>query len=438
MYEDVTRAREGERQLTFRAERDGLTGLFNRYHFDQELQRMAADIERHGGSGALLYFDLDGFKAVNDRHGHGIGDTLLISVATAVSQLVRRNEAFCRMGGDEFSIILPKATQTEAEHLAERIVGTVRQIRISLEGQEIGVSCSLGIAMLPQHTACVRDLLIMADSAMYLAKQTGKNTWRVCQPEDAELGRQLAAQSCGARLARAIENNHLRLHFQGVYDGRGERLSHLEALLRLYEPAEDRFIPPSEFIPYAENSGQMQELDRWVLQSAVRQLAAHPELPALAVKLSVRSVGDARLPAHIAELLGRHGVAASRLIIELAESAAISDLSGTQSHLDALRALGCRVCLEHFGSGICSFAHLRHLPVDTVKIDAQYLRNLHDDSVNQVLVRAMLDVAHGLGMATIAACVEDSKTLEWLAQAGVDQVQGYHLDRPRANHPALA
>jgi diguanylate cyclase (GGDEF)-like protein/PAS domain S-box-containing protein len=437
IYEDVTSERQTAEQLLYLAERDSLTGLYNRHRFQVELERMLAESGRHHSPSALLYFDLDEFKTINDHFGHKAGDALLIRVAGEISGLTRRNELLFRLGGDEFAVLMPSADRGQAEALAERIVRTIAQIPFRFEGQSLHISSSLGIAIHPEHAADQDQLVACADAAMYQAKQAGKNAWRAYRADLDTTPEMVSRLSWNDRLARAMENDLFELHFQGVYDARSRRLIHLEALLRLRDEDSGELIAPGLFIPVAEKSNKILEIDRWVLRQAVRLLAERPGAPPIAVNLSGRSFDDPGLPAYITDLLREHQAEPSRLLIEITETAAVSDLTDAERFIEALKLAGCGVCLDDFGAGFASFAYLKHIRVDAIKLDGMFIRNLPHDHDNQVFVRGMVEVARGLGKTTVAECVEDEATLMLLADLGVDKAQGYYLDRPQANHPAL-
>jgi diguanylate cyclase (GGDEF)-like protein len=438
IYEDVTHERQTAAQLAYLAEHDPLTGLYNRHRFQQELARMISDCDRGHHLGALLFFDLDEFKVINDNYGHRAGDAVLIRVASEVGALVRRNEVLARLGGDEFAVLVPNAREEDVIQLAERIVRAVGALPFRFEGQNLRLTSSLGIALYPVHAADADTLVAHADTAMYQAKQAGKNTWRVYRA-DLDTARAMVSHlTWNDRIDHALEHGLLRLHFQGVYHARDGSLSHLEALVRMVdEERPDTLIMPGRFIPVAEKSGKILDIDRWVLAEGIRTLGARPHMPPLAVNISGRSFDDPSLPQYIAELLRDHGVAPRRLMVELTETSAVTDLADAQRFIEALRTTGCGICLDDFGSGFSSFAYLKHLPVDTVKIDGMFIRNLPADRDNQIFVKAIADVAKGMGRTTVAEFVEDAKTLELLKGFGVDLVQGYHLDMPRADHPGL-
>jgi diguanylate cyclase (GGDEF)-like protein/PAS domain S-box-containing protein len=438
LYEDVTRERQTAEQLIYLAERDSLTGLYNRHRFQEELARMLVRVERYQAHGALLFFDLDEFKYINDTFGHRVGDSMLIRVAGEVSALARRNEICARLGGDEFALLLPDATETEATQLAERITRAVAQIPFRFEGQNLRLTTSLGIALYPQHGANAEELVSHADAAMYQAKGVGKNAWRVYR-QDLDASREMLSRlSWQERISNALERSLFRLHFQGVYNAPDGSLSHLEALVRMLDESDpERVIMPGHFIPFAEKTGKILDIDRWVIAESIRLLASSESVPPLAVNISGRSFDEPTLPQYIADQLAANRVAPHRLLVELTETSAVSDLHDAQRFIEALRRTGCRVCLDDFGTGFSSFAYLKHLQADILKIDGLFIRDLPNDHDNQVFVKSIVDVARGMRKITIAEFVEDAETLEMVRRFGVDKVQGYHLDMPRANHPAL-
>lgn len=438
IYEDVTRERQTAEQLVYLAERDALTGLYNRHRFQQELARTMLDSDRQRLQCAVMFFDLDEFKTINDSYGHRAGDALLIRVAGEIGALVRRNEVLARLGGDEFAILLPGAKGGEAEALAERIVRAIAQIPFRFEGRNLRLTTSLGIAYYPTHATDADDLVARADIAMYQAKSAGKNTWRVYYADDAADSEMRNRLSWGERISNALDKRLFKLHFQGIYHADNRSLSHLEALIRMVDERDpDHPILPAHFIPLAEKSGRILDIDRWVIGEVLRTLAGNAGVPSIAVNLSGRSLYEPDLPQFIGDQLRAHRVDARRLIVEITESAAVADLHDAQHMIGTLRQLGCRVCLDDFGVGFASFAYLKHLDVDTIKIDGVFIRDLPNNPDNQIFVQAMVGVALGLGKSVVAEYVEDAQTLTLLRRFGVDLVQGYHLDRPSPDHPAL-
>jgi len=434
MFEDVTFERRTAEQLIYLAERDSLTGLFNRHRFNEELARMIADAQRSSSRLALLYFDLDEFKYINDTFGHRAGDAMLIRVAGDVASQVRRNEIFSRLGGDEFAILVPDISDNLLRVLAERIVRSIALLKFQYEGQSLRLTTSLGIAVFPDHAETVEELIAHADLAMYQAKEAGKNAWRTYRPELDASREMISRLSWNDRIAHALEHNLLRLHFQGIFHTTDHALAHYEVLVRMVDQDDaTRLLMPGQFIPYAEKSGKILDIDRWVIRSAI-ELLADADVPSLAINISGRSFDEPTLPQYIAGELKRCGVAPRRLLVELTETSAVSDLHDARRFIEALRQTGCRTCLDDFGTGFSSFAYLKHLQADAVKIDGLFIRDLPNDYDNQIFVKAIVAVARGLRKLTIAECVEDRQTFDMLKGFGVDAVQGFFLERPHAGH----
>ncbi len=438
IYEDVTHERQTAQQLVYLAEHDPLTGLYNRHRFQEHLERMIKTARRVESRFALMYFDLDDFKHINDNFGHRAGDTVLVRAAGEVSSLVRSGEMFARLGGDEFAILTELSGKDDPVRLAERVVHAVSSIPLRFRGSNFRLTASVGIAIFPQHGSEAEDLVAHADTAMYQAKNQGKNTWAIYDPNRGDAEAMLERMSWSSRIAQALEQDQFELHFQGVYHAADRRLSHLEALVRMQDPsARDRLLMPGQFIPVAEKNGQILEIDRWVLRRSVQMLKQHPEVPALAVNISGRSFDEPGLPQYIQELLEAEGVGPERLIIELTETAAVSEMQDAQRFIELLQQTGCMVCLDDFGSGFSTFAYLKYLAVQILKIDGMFIRDLPNNPDNQAFVKAMIDVASGLRKRVVAEFVEDAATLKMLQELGVDLVQGYHLDRPVARHPSM-
>ncbi|MGB3393834.1 MAG: EAL domain-containing protein [Stenotrophomonas sp.] len=438
VQEDVTEERRTAEQLVRLAHHDPLTNLYNRRRFEDELSRFFHDAERTPSQVALLFFDLDEFKYINDTHGHRAGDSVLARMAVEIRTLVRAGETLFRLGGDEFAVLMPHASLDDARHLAERIVQLIAQTPLYLHEQTVRLTTSLGIAHCPSHADNAQNLVAHADAAMYQAKHSGKNRWNVYRP-DRDSSREMATRLVwNDRIARALEHDLLRLHFQGVHHADDGRLAHLEALIRMVDEANPgQFVMPAQFIEPAEKSGKILEIDRWVIRENIRLLAAHPQLPAIAINISGRSFDDPELPEYIASQLLLHQVAPQRLLVELTETSAVSDMGDAARFIAALRDTGCPICLDDFGTGFSSFAYLKNLQADVLKIDGMFIHNLPNEHDNQVFVRAIIEVARGMGKLTVAEFVEDEATLQMLREMGVDMVQGYHLGRPQADHPAF-
>lgn len=436
LYEDVTRERQTAQQLRHMAEHDSLTGLCNRNRLQDELERLVLESQRVSLQVALLCFDLDEFKCVNDNYGHRAGDTVLMRVAGEVSAIVRASDLLVRLGGDEFAVLARHANLEDAQHLAERILHAIAQLPLRVDGQALRLTTSIGIALYPEQANTADELVARADIAMYQAKQAGKNAYRIYSAERDDSHSRLSILSWNERIDRALSSGGLELHFQAVHRVQSGEITHYEALLRMRDSEDSNtLILPNYFIPRAEKSGRIALLDRWVLARAVRTLAERTDIPALAVNISGRTFDEPGLPFYIADLLRGHGVSPTRLLIELTETAAVSDLQAAQRFIEILHRIGCQVCLDDFGVGFSSFAYLKFLGADIIKIDGLFVRDLLVDVDSRLFIKAIVDVARGLGKTTVAEFVESEGVLEQLRQLGVDLAQGYHLGRPLLELP---
>ena len=439
LYEDVTNERQTAEQLIYLAERDSLTGLYNRHRFQIEMERMIGMSQRFGHRFALLYFDLDEFKYINDTFGHREGDTVLTRIAGELAQVVRKNDVLARLGGDEFAIItLVNKDLDEVKQLAHRIVNAVARIPFRFHSQNIRITTSIGISVYPDLARDIETLVAQADAAMYQAKAQGKNTWSMYDRSRDATSTMMAHMTWAQRIEHGLESNLFELHFQGVYRVPSRELAHLEALVRLRDSDDpDNLYMPGQFIPIAEKNGKILAIDQWVVRQVIRLLAKHPAMPPVAVNISGRSFDDPSLPQRIRRWLNDAGVAPERLLVELTETAAVSDIQDAQRFIEGLHQAGCRVCLDDFGAGFSSFAYLKHITADILKIDGQFIHDLPNNPENQIFLRAMLDVATGLHKTTIAEFVDSPAVFEMLAQFGIDLAQGYYLDKPRPDHPAI-
>ena len=430
IFEDVTSQRQTAEQLIHLAEHDALTGLFNRRKFQEEMQHQLDLCKRNECELALVFFDVDDFKYINDGFGHKFGDEILIKVASDVSKLTRKEEYFFRLGGDEFAVLLPNANKKNAFLLADRVLSAVSNISLSHEGKRVHVTSSIGISLFPTHALNIEELLACADIAMYQAKGAGKNTYKLYE-KDLDSSHVLHNRiNWDNTISKALENGNFTLNFQGVYDCNTNELFYLEALARIRNPENMSYTMPGQFIPFAEQSGKILEIDRWVITEVIQTLSAMPNVPCIAVNISGRSFDDPTLENYIIENLEHYQVKPHRLMLELTETAAVSDLHDAQRFIQSMRDYGCKVALDDFGSGYASFVYLKHLQADVVKIDGLFTHDLITEKDNQLFIKAIVDIAHGLRRKTIAEFVEDESTLNILREMGVDYVQGYYLDSP--------
>lgn len=436
IYEDITQERQTAQQLLYLAERDPLTGLYNRHRFQEELNNLIAAALRSHQKFALLYFDLDDFKYINDTFGHKAGDTVLIRTAGEIASIVRHTEVFSRLGGDEFAILSLIQPDDAIGTLPARIVSAIASIPLHFRETNIRLTTSVGVAIFPEHGETAEDLVAHADTAMYQAKNQGKNTWATYDPERNAAKIMMHRLTWYNRIAQALEQNLFEIHFQGVYETAGHALRHLEILVRMQDANEPgNLIMPGQFIPIAEKNGQIVDIDRWVIKRSIELLKQNPDMPPVAINISGRTFDDPAIPHYIRGLLHELEVAPARLIIELTETAAISDIQDAQRFIEAVHETGCCVCLDDFGSGFSTFGYLKYLEVEILKIDGLFIRDLPDNRDNQIFVKAMTEIARGLGKITVAEFVEDAATLDMVKNLGIDLAQGYYFGYPEAKIP---
>lgn len=430
--EDISDRKRFEAQLAFFANHDPLTGLFNRRYFQEELERQLS-FGGENNQGAVLFLDLDDFKDVNDTLGHLAGDELLKQLATLLRSQLRKTDVLARLGGDEFAILLPRTQAKQVQAVAERILETLWRQVVVFHDQPIQLSTSLGIALFPEHSTVGEELLAHADTAMYQAKAQGRNQLCFYVPDQNWQKRIKSKQAIKARIHEAIEHNLFVLYCQPILDLRHRQITHYELLLRLHGEASD-LIPPNVFLPIAERYGLVQAIDRWVVVQAIQLIAQHQQRGqrlTLEINLSGKSLADTELLSLIQQQVTSTGINPQQLVFEITETAAIADLAQACKFMDFLKGLGCQFALDDFGIGYSSFFQLKSLPVDYLKIDGSFIRNLPQDQVDRHLVKAIVDASRGLGKRTIAEFVGSEATAELLSDLGVDYAQGYYVGQPR-------
>jgi diguanylate cyclase (GGDEF)-like protein len=432
--QDIEERRRFEGELGYLVDHDPLTGLVNRRGFVRELNRQIAHVRRYGAGAAVLFIDLDDFKAVNDSLGHAVGDALIISVAEAFASRLRETDLVARLGGDEFAVLLPHATATEATQLSHSLLEAVQDAASDTLPDHHGkVTASIGVTAF-QHLAAEiggDEILVDADLAMYAAKAAGKNRIQTASPGD--LPRMRTHVTWSERVRRAVADGGFELHSQPIFDLATDAVARWELLLRLPGDGAE-LIPPSQFLYTAERSGLILEIDRWVLDQAIdllgRDQSAGDDL-ALSINVSGRSVGDLEFARYIEAALSDRQVDPSRLVLEVAETAAISNLDRARAFATRLSEMGCGFALDDFGAGFGSLYYLKYLPFDYVKIDGEFVSNLPGSGTDQVILDAIVQMCRGMGKRTIGEFVGDQQTVEVLQRHGVDFAQGYHLGRPR-------
>ncbi|MFL5867688.1 MAG: putative bifunctional diguanylate cyclase/phosphodiesterase, partial [Thermoleophilaceae bacterium] len=429
-FRDITERKRFESELQHLADHDALTGLFNRRRFDEELSRELARAARYDEPGTLLVLDLDNFKYVNDTLGHQAGDQVVISVAALLRKRLRETDIVSRLGGDEFAILLPHTDHEPAKSVATDLLRAVRDHEALAGGRSMRMTTSLGVAHFPEHGSTAEELLAAADMAMYAAKDGGRDRINVFEPGSG--GETQDSASWIDRIRRALEEDRFELHCQAILDIAKGEVSQHELLIRMVGD-DGELVPPGAFLGVAERFGLVQSIDRWVVAQAIRlmerELQAGNELR-LEVNVSGRSVDDRELPGLIQEELAKTSVNPDNLILEITETSLISNMADARRFAETLTRVGCRFALDDFGAGFGSYYYLKHLPLHYLKIDGDFIRNLPTSMTDQLMVKAMVQVAKGLGMKTIAEFVGNDETVVFLREYGVDYAQGFHVGKP--------
>jgi diguanylate cyclase (GGDEF)-like protein len=387
---------------------------------------------RTGRSGALLWLDIDFFKEINDSLGHQAGDQVLVGIAAAATRCLRADSFIARLGGDEFAVLLPDTDRAQAEECAERLTLAIREASSLFEGRSLRVTSSVGVVLYPDHGATVEELLARADLAMYRAKEDGRNRYVVYEATEGWHDEQRVRFNWSTQIETALRDDLFIVYAQPVLNIADDSIDRHELLIRM-EGEDGSILPPASFLHVAERTGLIHQIDRWMVRRAIDLISMKAGRDAsfrLDVNLSGRAFSDTELLATIESELIRTGIAPASFGVEITETAAVSDMGKARAFITRLRALGCRVSLDDFGSGFSSFYYLKNLPIDCLKIDGSFIQNMTLNLQDQHVVKAMVELAEGFGITSTAEFVEDGATLEMLKAFGVTYAQGFHISRP--------
>ena len=435
---DITHERALAARLEHQATHDSLTGLTNRREFETRLSAAIEDRRTHGTEYALLYLDLDQFKVINDTCGHVAGDGLIRKIAWLINAQLRSNDALARLGGDEFGALLRDIRSDDAVALAEGIRRRIAELRYDWDGRIFAVNSSIGVIVLDDTLTTVGDALSAADQACYLAKDNGRNRVQLYRPDDQQVKSRHGEMRWVERLNAALDSGSFVLVAQEIRPigpppqiaTRHSAVLRFELLLRMVD-SDGSWIPPMAFIPAAERYGLMPRVDRWVIAQACRELAAlrstGRRLPVCMINLSGASVSDPSLADYVSSCLRQYSLPGPQIGFELTETAAISNLASASQLMTRLRGLGSPIALDDFGSGMSSFSYLKALPIDYLKIDGGFVRDVCTDPVDRAVVEAIQRIGRVMGIQTIAESVENEEVLRALAEIGVDYAQGIHV-----------
>jgi len=438
VVQDMSRERQYAARLSNLASHDALTGLLNRREFEQRLRAIVEHRDSEQGQHAVLYLDLDQFKVVNDTSGHAAGDELLRQIGALLRPRLREGDVLARLGGDEFGVLLPHCPPAPALRIAEALRRAIIDFRFAWKNRSFTIGVSIGLVNLADGPHTLASVLSAADAACYLAKDKGRNRVQVYRPEDSEVAHRRGEMEWVNRLHRALAEDRLCLYSQPMraMHVTGAEASHHELLVRLIDE-HDELIAPIAFIPAAERYHLMPSIDRWVIRTVFRLLAdrraagdAAAVAGTYAINLSGASIGDDQFLDYVRESFTRFGIPHRSICFEITETTAVTSLSKAADFIGALREPGCRFALDDFGVGVSSFTYLKQLPVDYLKIDGSFVRNMLHDPVDAAMVEAIHRIGRVMGKQTIAESVESAATLEALRSVGVDFAQGNAIAPP--------
>ncbi|MES2365195.1 MAG: EAL domain-containing protein [Pseudomonadota bacterium] len=438
VFHDVTVTRNMAQQLSWQASHDSLTGLTNRREFERCLTDLLNSAKLTDQRHILIYMDLDQFKLVNDTSGHGAGDELLRQLAAIIQSHIRTHDTLARLGGDEFGVLLRECSIEQGRQTAEKLRQVITEFRFVWKGKTFEVGASMGLVEVTASAENIAALLSAADAACYMAKDKGRNRVWVHQKDNAEMLQRHGEMQWVARITHAFEEKRFLLYYQNIVAVQPnlQRNEYCEILLRL-EDESGRLVSPMSFIPAAERYGMMPLIDRWVIRTMFKWLLDNPgstEQRCYAINISGQSLGDEHFVGFVIDQFHLSGIPGEVICFEVTETAAIANLSQAMRFISVLKGIGCRFSLDDFGSGMSSFAYLKNLQVDSVKIDGAFVRDMVTDAVDYAMVEAINRIGQVMGIQTVAEFVENDAILKKLSMLGVDYAQGYGIHKPAPLH----
>jgi two-component system CheB/CheR fusion protein len=439
VFRNVAEARALANQMDYLATHDSLTDLFNRREFELRLQHLLDETGVESSEHLLCYLDLDQFKVVNDTCGHVAGDELLRQLSEILSGKIRKHDTLARLGGDEFGLILAHCQIHSGMKIIEEMRHTVNDFRFVWEEKIFSVGVSVGITVINSLTEKVGAALSEADAACYIAKDSGRNRVHVYEKDNADIAHPIGEMRWVSIINSALDDNTFSLHYQAIVPIEATRRaepgfsSHFEVLLRLQDEY-GNYYPPGAFIPAAERYSLMGKIDTWVVFNTFKWLAEHPvqlgKIEHCAINLSASSLNDKAFLNNLCDQLGERKIPGKKICFEITETAAVSNLKQAVHFIKTLKQYGCKFALDDFGSGMSSFAYLKNLPVDFLKIDGHFVRDIVGDNIDAAMVEAVNKVGQVMGIKTIAEFVENDEILRKLQSIGVDYAQGYAIAKP--------
>ncbi len=434
--EDVTETRLLSEKIAYQASHDALTGLLNRHQFDVHVKEKLKIAQANKIEHVLCYLDLDQFKVVNDTCGHLAGDELLRQLGKLLRNQIRQEDILARLGGDEFGVLMLRCSLEQAFHVCEKLRNTIKEFRFAWEDKSFTVGVSIGLAVINQYSGNAVNVLKEADTACYAAKEKGRNRVHIFSPDDEELALRQGEMQWVEKIQLGIKENHFCLYGQliiPIADADKEEGLHFETLIR-YRDKDGNIIPPGAFLSAAERYNVAAELDRWVIEHLFAWLASESDflkqLSLCSINLSGLSLSNEGMQDFIVEMFEKYAIPTHKICFEITETAAIASLTAAIEFINFFRKQGCFFSLDDFGSGLSSFAYLKNLPVDFLKIDGLFVKDILDDKIDLAMVRSINEIGHIMDKKTIAEFVENEAILAQLKALGVDYAQGYGIRKP--------
>lgn len=428
--EDLLKEKE---RVTFQAEHDALTGLVNRREFENKLNRLLGLACKEETSHAMLYIDLDQFKVVNDTCGHVAGDALLKQLSAMLLHKIRESDTLARLGGDEFGLLIEYCSLEDAEKIASQLKEQIQEFHYEWKGSVFRIGASIGLVAINKNSFSVDVIMSAADTACYAAKDTGRNRVHVYKPDDQEMVTRYGEMQWVAKITRALNENLFVLYQQSVMPvgAPHDKPEYSEVLVRMKD-TNGALIPPGAFLPAAERYNLAPDIDRFVVKAVFRHISEtkNSEDIAYGINLSQMSIGEEKFLAFILQQFKRHNISGKNICFEITETAAVKDLNIAIRFIEALQQYGCRFALDDFGRGLSSLVYLKTLPVDYLKIDGLFVKDITNDAVDLAMVKSIHEIGHVMNMKTIAEFVENEDIYLQLKEIGVDCVQGNWVSQP--------
>lgn len=432
IFRDITQQNIDPDRMQWQASHDNLTGLVNREGMEERLEKSLQNVQTHNILSVFLVVDIDQFKWINQTLGYKVGDEYLQRISLQLLKQLRARDTLARIGGDEFGILLENCLIDDAAMIANKIKTAVKDYRFVWGDRDINLTASVGLLSLNNETKKAKNIIRDAESASMLAKAKGGDALQIHIKNDEQLAEQRQQLSIIAEINNALENNLFRLFFQPIFSVEKQCVVHWEVLIRLIDH-ENSVLSPQDFLPAAEKYGLITQVDRWVFKNAVKLLETLPSslaIPKLAINLSPSSLEDNGCKAMILKILQEKPLLQGNLIFEITETSALSNIDSINDYLHQLKKMGCLLALDDFGTGVSTYSYLKRLDIDMIKIDGEFIENIHENIINQEIVRSLTKIAHLMSITTTAEWVCDEGVYQYLNQMEMDYYQGYFISEP--------